>query len=240
MQSCTVEPADAHITNNRGETVILLHGLLRTGRSMDRMERSLISHGYQVVNVSYPSRELPIERLAEDYLANVVSTCCATSDSNINFVTHSIGGIVLRYYLKHHDLARLGRVVMLSPPNQGTGLVDRMKDDPFFKALNGPAGLQMGTGLDSLPLKLGAVDFQVGVIAGTRAINPILASMIPQPNDGVIPVERTKVEGMDDFITAPSSHTFIMMNKDVIAQVVHFLQHGNFQKEASADQVSLL
>jgi pimeloyl-ACP methyl ester carboxylesterase len=230
-----MEPDDMQIPDANGEYVILLHGLLRTGRSMDRMEKRLTAHGYQVINVSYPSRELPIERLAEDYLGDVLATCCEPPERTVNFVTHSIGGIVLRYYLKQHNLPRLGRVVMLGPPNQGTGLVDRMRDDPFFKALNGPAGLQMGTGADSLPLKLGAVDFELGIIAGTRAINPILASMIPQPNDGVIPVDRMKVEGMDDFITTPSSHTFIMMNKDVIAQVIHFLEKGSFLRVAVED-----
>ncbi|UCH11192.1 MAG: alpha/beta hydrolase [Fidelibacterota bacterium] len=230
MQSCTVEPDDIRTTDTSGEYVILLHGLLRTGRSMDRMEKRLTAHGYRVTNVSYPSRELPIERLAEDYLGNTLATCCPATDIRIHFVTHSIGGIVLRYFLKRHDLPQLGRVVMLSPPNQGTGLVDRMRDDPFFRTLNGPAGLQMGTGADSLPLQLGAVDFELGVIAGTRAINPILAAMIPQPNDGVVPVERTKVAGMADFLIMPTSHTFIMMNKDVIAQVIHFLDKGSFLK----------
>ena len=228
-QICALKPTELNNEAATSEYVILLHGLLRTRLSMGRLESSLTSHGYNVINVGYPSTKQPIERLAEESLGPVIARCCQTPGVKIHFVTHSTGGIVVRYYLKHHDLPTLGRVVMLSPPNQGTELVDRFKNNFIFRALNGPAGLQMGTGRDSMPAKLGLVDFELGVITGSRSLNPIASMLIPGPDDGVIAVERTKVAGMSDFLVVPATHTFIMIRKTVIKQVIHFLEHGAFK-----------
>jgi len=142
------------------------------------------------------------------------------------------GGIVARYYLKNHKLPNLGRVVMLSPPNQGSKLVDSLGDSYFFNKLNGPAGRQLGTGKDSLPLRLGPVDFELGVIAGNRSFNPLYSLIVPGPDDGTIAVDRTKVAGMKDFLVLPRSHIFIMRSEDAIKQVIHFIQHGAFKREA--------
>lgn len=233
MQVCAMEPAEPNNAPATGEYVILLHGLLRTGRSMDRLEKSLAGQGYNVINMVYPSTKQPVERLAEENLGPVIARCGqAPGVEKIHFVTHSTGGIIVRYYLKHHELPTLGRVVMLSPPNQGVELVDRFKDNFLFRALNGPAGLQMGTEPHSIPLKLGPVDFELGVITGNRSLNPIASLLIPGPDDGVIAVERTKVAGMSDFLLMPTTHTFIMRRKGVIEQVLHFLKHGAFKTAA--------
>ena len=199
---------------------------------MDRLEKSLAGQGYNVINIDYPSTKQPIEQLAEESLGPVIAHCCQTPRGKIHFVTHSAGGIIVRYYLKHHDLPKLGRVVMLSPPNQGVELVDRFKDNFLFRALNGPAGLQMGTEPHSIPLKLGPVDFELGVITGRRSLNPIASLLIPGPDDGVIAVERTKVADMSDFLVVPATHTFIMIRRGVIEQVLHFLEHGAFKTAA--------
>ncbi len=227
-----MEPAEPDNEPATGEYVILLHGLLRTSYSMRRLEKSLISRGYSVINIDYPSRKQPIERLAEESLGTTVNRCRQTPGAKIHFVTHSIGGIVVRYYLKHHDLPELGRVVMLSPPNQGTELVDRFKDNFLFRAFNGPAGLQMDTDTSGVPLKLGPVDFELGVITGSQSLNPAASRLIPGPDDGVIAVERAKVAGMSDFLVAPATHTFIMIHRGVIEQVIHFLEHGAFKTAA--------
>ena len=228
---CPVEPTDPGVKPAAGEYVILLPGLLRTSRSMRRLEKSLAGLGYNVINVGYPSRKQPVERLAEESLGDVVARYGQKPGTKIHFVTHSIGGIILRYYLKHHAVPNLGRVVMLSPPNQGTEPVDRLKDNFFFQTLHGPAGLQMGTDADSLPAQLGPVDFELGVIAGSKPLNPLLSRLIPRPNDGVVAVKRTRVANMADFLVVPYSHTFIMMRRGVIEQVAYFLRHGKFKAE---------
>ena len=216
-----------------GDYVILLHGLARSNRSMRKLEKHLIDHGYRVINVDYPSTKYPIEYLAENVLSEVVASCDSSPETKIHFVTHSMGGIVVRYFLKHFGMPNLGRVVMLSPPNQGSELVDHLKDSTVFRKRNGPAGQQLGTDTDSLPLKLGPVDFELGVITGDRSFNPVSSMILPGPDDGVVSVARAKVKGMSDFIIMPNSHTFIMKSKKVIRQVLHFLEHGEFVHKKS-------
>jgi len=214
------------------ECVVLLHGLARTSNSMDDLEEALSASGYRVVNVGYPSREETIDRLAPMAVEEGVAGCDQPGVETIHFVTHSLGGILVRYYLAHQRIPRLGRVVMLAPPNQGSQVVDEWHDVPGYEWLNGPAGQQLGTGENSVPRALGPVDFPLGVIAGTRSINPLLSQSLPNPDDGKVSVENTKVVGMTDFIEMPYTHTFMMGAEPVIAQVQHFLRSGRFAREA--------
>lgn len=223
-------------TNHADDCVILLHGLARTSKSMNKMEDALHKHGYWVVNYSYPSNKADIPSLAATHLPLAMDSCPA--DYRINFVTHSMGGILLRQYLSENDIENLGRTVMLGPPNKGSQVVDKMGKLPGFKWVNGEAGLQLGTGENSIPLKLGAANFDVGIIAGTRTINFILSTMLPNPDDGKVSVENTKLEGMSDHISVPASHPFLMRNKQVIQQTLYYLKHGNFKRE-SAEEFSL-
>lgn len=208
------------------DCVILLHGLARTAASMEIMTASFISEGFDVVNVDYPSRDYPIEKLADIAVNDGIDKC--PRDQTLHFVTHSLGGILVRYYLTHNEVSRLGRVVMLAPPNQGSEVVDKLRDKPGYAIINGPAGAQLGTDKDSIPLKLGAANFELGVIAGTSSVNPILSLYLPNPDDGKVSVERTKVAGMKDFITVRHSHPFIMRSSEVIEQVISFIQTGSF------------
>jgi pimeloyl-ACP methyl ester carboxylesterase len=208
------------------DCVILLHGLARTASSMENLATAFTREGFEVVNVNYPSREHPVERLADMAVREGIDGC--PTNSKLNFVTHSLGGILVRYYLAHHEVPRLGRVVMLGPPNKGSEVVDIMRDKPGYVLLNGPAGLQLGTDKDSIPMKLGAVNFELGVIAGTASINIILSQFLPNPDDGKVSVERTKVDGMRDFITVDRSHTFIMQASEVILQAISFIRNGKF------------
>jgi len=213
------------------ECVILLHGLARTEGSLDKVQEKLIAAGYNTVNQGYPSTKHKIEKLANDAITEALSKC---SDSSIiHFVTHSMGGILVRQYLKLNTIENLGRVVMLGPPNKGSQVVDNLKDKPGFKFINGPAGMQLGTGKMSVPDQIGPADFELGIIAGTRSINLILSRMLPNPDDGKVSVENTKLEGMSDHITLPVTHPFMMKNNEVIDQVVCFLKKGSFARENS-------
>jgi hypothetical protein len=122
----------------------------------------------------------------------------------------------------------MGRVVMLSPPNQGTEIVDRLGELWLFKFMEGPAAGQLGTGSGSLPRRLGPAPFEVGVITGTRSINLLLSILIPGIDDGKVAVDRARLDGMADFLTVPVSHPFIMRSARVIEQTLHFLRHGSF------------
>jgi pimeloyl-ACP methyl ester carboxylesterase len=210
------------------EVVVLLHGLARTARSMRPMQRALARAGYPVVNAGYPSRREPIERLADIAFARVGQELQTLQADRVHFVTHSMGGILLRQHLARNELAGLGRVVMLAPPNQGSELVDRLGGLRLFRALNGPAGLQLGTGPEGLPRRLPPVDFELGVITGSRALNPWLSWLLPRPNDGKVSVASARVEGMRDFQVLPVTHTFLMANRHVIELTLNFLRHGRF------------
>jgi hypothetical protein len=137
---------------------------------------------------------------------------------------------VVRQYLRHHDIDKLGRVVMLGPPNKGSEVVDKLRDFPGFHFYHGDAGLELGTGAASLPNRLGQANFDLGVIAGTRSVNLFLSRMISGVNDGKVSVENTRVEGMRDHIEMEVTHTFMMRNKQVIGQVIHYLETGKFDR----------
>jgi len=212
------------------ECVILLHGLARSDGSLSKLEASLNNAGYHTVNHDYSSTKHKTEKLAFDAIT-LALTKCPKGHRKIHFVTHSIGGILVRQYLSCHTITNLGRVVMLGPPNKGSQVVDKLKNFPGFKLIHGPAGMQLGTGEMSIPNRLGPANFEVGIIAGTRSINLILSTMLPNPDDGKVSVENTKLEGMSDHIALPVTHPFMMNNKKVIRQVIHFLEHGVFERE---------
>jgi hypothetical protein len=208
--------------------VALLHGLLRTERSMGHMAEELEAAGYTVNNVAYDSTEHPIEVLAAEAVPRAVEGC--GDAARIHFVSHSMGGILLRHYLEQNDIDRLGRIVMLAPPNQGSEVIDRYGNMPGFDWFGGPAGLQLGTGQDSVPRSLGPVYFDLGVIAGTQTINPILSTALPGEDDGKVSVDSTKVDGMNDHIELPVTHVFMMRDDEVISQVLFYLENGRFER----------
>lgn len=197
------------------------------------MERALSEAGYKVLNVDYPSRSASVSKLSEEVVSKAVEDCQRDGATTIHFVTHSLGGILVRSYLSQHPVSNLGRVVMLGPPNQGSEVVDTLGSLRLFRLINGPAGSELGTETNSTPNRLGAANFCVGIIAGDRSINWINSMMIPGRDDGKVSVERTKLEGMTDHIAIHATHPFLMRNKTSIRQTIHFLRNGQFDRLAN-------
>lgn len=235
LTACVTEPRAELVTSaSHEECVVLLHGLNRSWRAMRPMAEALQAAGFATANIDYPSQSGTVEEIAPLAVGLGLRECRSTGATRIHFVTHSLGGILLRYENVHAPIPDLGRVVMLGPPNQGSELIDKTRDWPGFEWLTGEAGAELGTGADDLPSKLGPVKFELGVIAGTGTINVLASAMLPDPDDGKVSVASTQVEGMDDFLIVGNSHRYITRADVVIRNTIAFLRTGSFLAEDQA------
>jgi pimeloyl-ACP methyl ester carboxylesterase len=197
---------------------------------MARMDRALRAAGYETLNLDYPSRRMGLEELAVA-IHPAVSAFAETAPGPVHFVTHSMGGLLARLYLARFRPRRLGRVVMLAPPNQGSEIADLLERTWLYRTVYGPAGAQLGTRrADALAEALGPVDYPVGIIAGDRSIDPLCWVLIPGPNDGKVGVARTRLEGSADHVTLHTTHPTILLNREAIAETLTFLETGRFRQ----------
>lgn len=226
--ACAPEPPEG------AETVVVVHGLGRTRASMAILVSRLRDAGYRVVSFGYPSRSEPMEALV-GRLDSAVVECCSQETETVHFVTHSMGGILVRSYLAQRPEPHRGRVVMLSPPSQGSEVVDAFADSPMLRAMLGPAGATLGTDSASIANQLGPVRFRLGIITGDRSLNPLYSWLIPGPDDGKVGVDRARVEGAADFRVIDATHTFIMNRKYVADETLFFLRHGRFRSPNHQD-----
>jgi hypothetical protein len=222
------------LPQSQQETVVLLHGLARSSKAMNKMGKALQAEGYHVINHDYPSTSAPIETLTQqvfDALEPQIKDA-----ETIHFVTHSMGGIILRQHLETNALPNLGRVVMLAPPSRGSEIPDKLGHLSIYQWINGPAGNQLGTGTNSHPLRLKVPEFELGIIAGDRSINPVLSMLIPGPDDGKVSLDRVKPAAYTDYLQLHATHACMVWNPKVIRQTCHFIKQGKFD----AEEVSMI
>lgn len=210
------------------ETVILLHGLARSDASMAKMAKTLQQQGYRVCNIDYPSTQYNIETLAQQFVLPAIKNCTQHSQGKVHFVTHSMGGILVRYLALHQLYPITGQVVMLGPPNHGSEIVNKIGKWKVFYWVNGQAGQQLRSSSEALPQQLGKANFKVGVIAGDRSINWINSMMIKGKDDGKVSLESAKLDGMQDYIVLHTTHPMMMNNVQVQQQTLQFLRYGKF------------
>lgn len=220
------------VPEERGERVVLLHGLARSDRSMRPLAKRLAIAGFEVTNLDYPSTRKGPDALTE-LIDQVIEQCCVEETATVHFVTHSLGGILVRAYLAEHRPPNLGRVVMLAPPNQGSEIVDLLGDTWLFEKIFGPTATQLGTSEESLPNRIGPPTYELGVIAGSKVLNPLGAWLLSGQHDGTVSIESAKLEGMSSFLVLPENHSFIMNDPEVATEVIYFLRNGRFKRESN-------
>ncbi|MEE2669965.1 MAG: alpha/beta fold hydrolase [Gemmatimonadota bacterium] len=228
MTGCSSSP-----TPPEAETVVMVHGLGRTPMSMALLGERLERAGFRVVNFGYPSRTETVEGLV-NRLRQAIQECCPEDKERIHFVTHSMGGIIVRAYLAQYSTGHTGHVVMLSPPNQGSEIADTFADSPILSRLLGPAGSQLGTDSTGIAHQLGPGSFKIGIITGNLSLNPLGSWMIPGSDDGKVSIDRARLEGAIAFLVIPATHTFIMNRQDVAAECILFLREGRFSEQLAS------
>lgn len=227
-QTSSLEQFSPEKNQSNKQTVVLIHGLNRTSRSMRSMAKALQIEGYKVCNIGYPSRYFNVRKLAEDFVLPRIKEC-AQLEHKLNFVSHSLGGILIRSLDSQLKEFSTGRFVMLSPPNQGSEAVDKLAKVWGFKNLAGPAGSSLGTATGSVPNTIPIPSMPFGVIAAKYSNSP-MSWLLPGDDDGKVTLERMQLEQMQDFLVINNTHSFMMRDKETIQQAIHFLQNGFFIK----------
>ncbi len=152
----------------------------------------------------------------------------STTSTRLHWVTYSLGGLVARSFLAAAGERHRGRLVMLATPNHGSEIVDAIGHLAIFRLAFGELATQLGTANDGLAKRLDVPDAEIGVIAGSRWINPVGRWLLDSEHDGSVTVDSTRLEGMTDHIVVPRTHTFLMNGPEVAREVAHFLHHGRF------------
>lgn len=209
------------------EAVVLLHGLGRTDRSMERLATTLSEAGYVTCNQGYPSRSESLQELA-GYAANAVEKLRQQGFERVHLVTHSMGGILARYWLQWAQLPDDGSVVMLSPPNHGSEIIDTFGDQPWFQWVFGPAAMELSTQENALVNRIGPINERVGIITGSRSSDPWFNFLFDDEHDGKVSVSSAQLSEAEGFRVVESGHTFIMNDQKVRNLVVEFLRDGYF------------
>lgn len=210
------------------EKVVLLHGFGRDKSAMWLLASRIEEGGFDVVQIGYDSLGAPPEEITRS-VAEQIETCCGDSQSQVHFVGHSLGGLIIRAYLAEERRVNRGRVVLIATPNSGTPLVDDYRDT-WLMDLAGPTARALGTDPESFPNSLPAPDYPVGVIAGVRQAGIEEDDRMPGVDDGVVPVESAKLEGMTDFVIVRSSHSLMRYSRSVAKQTLTFLRSGTFDR----------
>lgn len=222
------------LSPDEGHAVIYLHGIGRSSRSLSPIMKSMSQAEYVHVPFEYPSTRVPLAESAQ-FLHSVIESL--TSVSKISFVVHSMGGLVVRRYLKDHQDPRIHRMVMMGTPNHGAELADMLQRNFLFKTIYGPAGQELVSDSGGTIKTLPVPSFEFGIIAGGRGDDRGFNRLLPGDDDGTVTVASARLPGAADFLRIPKIHSFLMSDATSIAAVQHFLEHGRFFPDRAAEPI---
>lgn len=206
-----------------GEFLVCIHGFMRTYRVMSRIEKAFEKSGWEVLNWDYPSRDKRIEEHAEDLVVILNEIACERPGEPIHFVTHSLGGIIVRAALNHPNCpkeAKIGKAVLIAPPNQGAIFARKLKENAFFRWVMGD---QSGYELMNAPNFKHLGPFpetkEVLIIAGNLGFNPYIKGS----NDGKVAVDETLLNTPHEHTIVGAGHSWISISPKVIRLAKSFL-----------------
>ena len=219
----------------KGKVVILLHGLCRSWKSMQPMAEHLESEGYQSIPFRYASSRRGVADHAEKLNRMIANLPAEVTE--INFAAHSLGNIVIRHYVadcnkseKQKLDARINRMVMIGPPNQGSRMARLLKNSVAFKLIGGASGAELSIGWDQLSKNLATPEFEFGIIAGGYGAeeSPWSNILLPGLDDFTVSEKETMLVGADDFLVKPLLHSTMMHQADVLESTTRFFREGYF------------
>jgi pimeloyl-ACP methyl ester carboxylesterase len=228
---------DQDLPPMQGRAVVVIHGIIRSSKSFAQLRVKLEERHVTVVGFDYPSTQVPIEESA-DYLRQMLQSL--EGIEQIDLVVHSMGGLVLRTYLRDHRDPRFHRMVMLGVPNLGARMANIVQQNPLYRLIFGPAGQQLIEDPEGYIAGLPTPDFEFAVIGGARGTENGWNPLIPGDDDGTVSVDNTRLPGAADFMTAPVLHSFLMTNEDVVAATCRFLETGCLHEDGICRPIAVV
>ena len=218
------DPEAEKTSMKKDETIVLLSGQGRTRLSMVILSNRFSSAGYQTLHFPYNQTLDSLDEISGqliDFIRRKVKT------SKYHLIGHSLGNVIIRNAFRKKFPDGMGKIVMLAPPNQPAHLAKLFKKNPFYRMFTGDSGQKLSQ--DEFYRGLPAPTVPFGVIAGDKGQSLTFS----EPNDAVVTVESTKLDGMTDWILLHHGHTFIMNGKDTFEQCLHFLEEGSFKQSGA-------
>ncbi|MFA6916624.1 MAG: hypothetical protein WC222_09520 [Parachlamydiales bacterium] len=206
------------------QRLVTIHGFLGDTWNMKYMASGYSDKHVYVKHWAYPSRDKLIQEHGADLAHYLQKLARKKPGVPINFITHSMGGLVLRSAMNHPECppeAKIGRAALLAPPNQGAGW-GRFLDQYYFSHLIGKekAGKQLRSQADFEFLGQFPDTVQVLVIAGTKNINP----WIKGKSDSTVTVDETRLNTPHQHKTVHAEHTMILFSKRAYRYIKEFFK----------------
>ncbi|OJY67492.1 MAG: hypothetical protein BGP16_02910 [Sphingobium sp. 66-54] len=213
--------------------MLLLHGFAGVAIMNRPLAHALRHAGYRPVEIGYDSWGASLDQICER-LEPLLAQLDHAEAGSLHIVAHSMGGLVARALIRRCRPARLGKVVMLGTPNGGSEIADFLERSPYLKPILGRAAPALVTHRPAaIEALFGPVDYDLGIIAGSRPLMPIAATrLLPTPCDGKVSVASTRLDGAADHIVLPLSHSMLPYHRAAHRQIGHFIEHGRFAHDA--------